>query len=130
MVLIFVFVSDFRKEVKQRIMGNQLVVKDLEEGVTYTFSVAARTVDYGPAIIVNVTTGPQPGGPSPPHHLTVSPSISVITLTWENGFEGDGQILGYYIEGKREGKGQNKVSIRKINLAEKKEGKIYTKKIS
>ena len=77
---------------------------NLEESVTYTFSVRAQTIDYGPPALGNVTTGPQPGSPGRPRDLVLSKTISSVRLSWTNGNSGKGPILGYYIESRRKGK--------------------------
>lgn len=38
-----------------------LKVRDLTKGVTYTFTVQARTVSYGPPIHANITAQPAQG---------------------------------------------------------------------
>lgn len=81
------------------------MVQNLEEEVTYTFTVRAQTIiDYGPAIGGNVTTGPQDGSPSPPRELVLSKSVYSVELRWQNGMSGRGPIEGYYIETKKRGK--------------------------
>lgn len=76
----------------------------MEEEVTYTFTVRAQTIDYGPPINGNVTTGPQEGSPNPPKELVLSKTVSSIDMHWMNGASGRGPILGYYIESKKRGK--------------------------
>lgn len=78
-------------------------MQSLEEEVTYTFTVKAQTIDYGPPISSNVTTGPQEGSPSIPKELTVVKTLSSVELRWLNGPTGKGPILGYYIESRRKG---------------------------
>lgn len=97
-------VIDYSKQVKQRVSEQFLFVHNLEEEVTYTFSVRAQTLDYGPASMGNVTTGPQPGSPMRPKDLALSKTISAVKLAWTNGLSGKGPILGYYIESRRKGK--------------------------
>ena len=75
----------------------------MEEEITYTFSVRAQTIDYGPPVIGNVTTGPQSGSPTRPRDLVLSKTISAIKLSWTNSISGRGPILGYYIESRRKG---------------------------
>lgn len=89
---------------KQKVTSTSLYVQSLEEEVTYTFTVRAQTLDYGPAISSNVTTGPQEGSPSTPKELTLVKTLSNIELHWLNGMSGKGPILGYYIESRRKGK--------------------------
>ena len=97
---------------------------NLEESVTYTVSVRAQTIDYGPGESVaqlryqfrsafipfpftaaagNVTTGPQVGSPGRPRDLILAKTMSAVKLTWTNGNSGRGPILGYYIESRRKG---------------------------
>ena len=98
------FVSDYSKQVKQRVSERFLFVHNLEESVTYTVSVRAQTIDYGPPATGNVTTGPQAGSPGRPRDLVLSKTISAVKLGWTNGNSGKGPILGYYIESRRKGK--------------------------
>lgn len=97
-------ITGFSKQVRQKVTGTNLLVQLLEEEVTYTFIVQAETIDLGPPISGNVTTGPQEGSPMPPRDLKISKSGSSVDLSWINGATGKGQILGYYIEAKSEGK--------------------------
>ncbi|XP_076265168.1 sidekick cell adhesion molecule isoform X3 [Rhynchophorus ferrugineus] len=91
----------FSKQVKQKITKNFLQVQSLEEEITYTFTVRAQTIDYGPPISNNVTTGPQEGSPVSPRELTITKTLSSVELHWLNGPTGKGPILGYYIESQR-----------------------------
>lgn len=84
--------------------GTNLHVQSLEEKVTYTFTVRAQTIDYGPPLSSNVTTGPQEGSPGTPKELALVETVSSVEVRWINGPTGKGQILGYYIESKRKGK--------------------------
>lgn len=68
------------------------------------FSVRAQTIDYGPPITGNVTTGPQEGSPASPRDLSLAKTMSNIEIKWTNGQSGKGPILGYYIQSKRKGK--------------------------
>lgn len=88
---------------KQKVNGTSLLVQTLEEEVTYTFTVRAQTLDYGPAVNGNVTTGPQEGSPARPKDLLLGKTASSIDLHWANGPSGKGPILGYYIQSKRKG---------------------------
>ncbi|XP_014211856.1 protein sidekick [Copidosoma floridanum] len=88
----------FSKQVKQKVVETNLLVQSLEEEVTYTFIVQAETIDRGPPISGNVTTGPQEGSPQPPSNLLLSKTSSGVDLQWTNGATGKGPILGYYIE--------------------------------
>lgn len=88
---------------KQKVSTTSLQVQSLEEEVTYTFTVRAQTLDYGPAVSSNVTTGPQEGSPATPRELTLVKTISSVELHWLNGPSGRGPLLGYYIETRRKG---------------------------
>lgn len=88
---------------KQKVSGTSLLVQNLEEEVTYTFTVRAQTIDFGPPIIGNVTTGPQEGSPAALRDLLLTKTVSSIELHWKNGPSGKGAILGYYIESKKRG---------------------------
>lgn len=61
----------------------------------------AQTLDYGPAVSSNVTTGPQEGSPGTPKELTLVKTLSSVELHWLNGPTGRGPILGYHIESRR-----------------------------
>ncbi len=89
---------------KQRITENFLYVQNLEERITYTFSVKAQTIGDGPAAVGNVTTGPQPGSPGRVVNLQLAKTWSAVRLSWSNGNSGRGPILGYYIETRKKGK--------------------------
>ncbi|KAL1390239.1 hypothetical protein pipiens_012488 [Culex pipiens pipiens] len=91
----------FSKQVKQKVSGTSLIIQNLEEEVTYTFTVRAQTIDYGPALSGNVTTGPQEGSPVSPRDLLLSKSQAAVDMSWLNGPSGKGPILGYYIETKK-----------------------------
>nr|XP_014091561.1 protein sidekick isoform X15 [Bactrocera oleae] len=91
----------FSKQVKQKVSGTSLKVQNLEEEVTYTFTVRAQTIEYGPAISENVTTGPQEGSPVAPRDLILTKTLSSVEMHWINGPSGRGPILGYYIEAKK-----------------------------
>ena len=80
-----------------------LQVKTLEEKVTYTFIVQAETIDFGPAISGNVTTGPQEGSPMPPTDLKIKRQKYSVDLEWTNGATGKAPLLGYYIETRTKG---------------------------
>jgi protein sidekick len=98
-------VPGFSKQVKQTVTGTSLLIQTLEEEVMYTFSVRALTIDYGPAVTGNVTTGPQDGSPAKPKDVVMSKSVSSVDMHWVNGPSGKGPILGYYIQSKRTGNG-------------------------
>ncbi|XP_059222213.1 protein sidekick isoform X2 [Stomoxys calcitrans] len=96
----------FSKQVKQKVSGTSLLVQNLEEEVTYTFTVRAQTIDYGPAVSENVTTGPQEGSPVAPRDLILTKTLSSVEMHWLNGPSGRGPILGYYIEAKKRERGE------------------------
>ncbi|XP_046867554.1 protein sidekick, partial [Drosophila willistoni] len=96
----------FSKQVKQKVSNTTLRVQNLEEEVTYTFTVRAQTMDYGPAVSENVTTGPQEGSPVAPRDLILSKTLSSVEMHWFNGPSGRGPILGYLIEAKKREKGE------------------------
>uniref|UniRef100_A0A182RPJ4 Protein sidekick n=1 Tax=Anopheles funestus TaxID=62324 RepID=A0A182RPJ4_ANOFN len=91
----------FSKQVKQKVTSTNLIVQNLEEEVTYTFTVRAQTIEYGSAISGNVTTGPQEGSPGSPRELLLSKSQASVQMRWINGQSGKGPIIGYYIETKK-----------------------------
>ncbi|KAK4323993.1 hypothetical protein Pmani_005348 [Petrolisthes manimaculis] len=93
--------ENFSKQVKQKVTSPFLLVTSLEEEVAYEFSVRAETIDYGPEVRANVTTGPQPGSPARPKELTLTKTVSSVTLHWRNSHSGKAPILGYYIEAKK-----------------------------
>lgn len=93
----------FSKQVKQKVSETSLLIQVLEEEVTYMFSVKAQTVDYGPPVKGNVTTGPQDGSPSRSRELSLAKTLSTVDIKWTNGVSGKGPILGYYIQSKRKG---------------------------
>lgn len=96
--------TEFSKQVKQKVSNTTLRVQNLEEEVTYTFTVRAQTIDYGPAVSENVTTGPQDGSPVAPRDLILSKTMTSVEMHWVNGPSGRGPILGYLIEAKKRGK--------------------------
>jgi len=71
--------------------------------VAYLFTVRAKTLDLGPPITGNVTTGPQDGSPGRPKDLQLGKTVSSVDLHWTNGNSGKGPILGYYIQTRRKG---------------------------
>ncbi|RLU19110.1 hypothetical protein DMN91_009468, partial [Ooceraea biroi] len=96
----------FSKQVKQKVTETSLLIQPLEEEVTYTFMVRAQTIDFGPPVSGNVTTGPQEGSPMAPSNLDVTKTVSSVELEWTNGASGKGPILGYYIETRRKEEAQ------------------------
>lgn len=58
--------EEFKKEIQEKTTSTYLVVNNLDENVTYFFSVRAETLaGYGDEVIGNVTIGPNPGEYSP-----------------------------------------------------------------
>ena len=88
---------------KQKVSEPRLEVQTLEEEVTYLFAVRAETIDYGPAIRGNITTGPQDGSPSTPRAFSIAKTVSSVDMHWINSASGKGPILGYYIQSRRKG---------------------------
>ncbi|XP_044015450.1 protein sidekick isoform X2 [Aphidius gifuensis] len=91
----------FSKQVKQTVTNTSFLVQPLEEEVMYTFTVRALTIDLGPPISGNITTGPQEGSPKSPTDLVLAATRSSVELKWNNGASGKGPIIGYYIEARR-----------------------------
>ncbi|KAG7208959.1 hypothetical protein KM043_015128 [Ampulex compressa] len=105
----------FSKQVKQKVTETSLLVQPLEEEITYTFMVRAQTIDFGPPISGNVTTGPQEGSPMAPSNLAVTKTVSSVELQWINGASGKGPILGYYIETRRKDDSRWQTIVRSSN---------------
>lgn len=103
LIILFVYI-EFSKQVKQKVSGTSLVIQNLEEEVTYTFTVRAQTIDLGPPVSGNITTGPQEGSPIAPRELVLAKTVSSVEMHWINGQSGKGPIQGYYIECKKRGK--------------------------
>ncbi|XP_060911472.1 protein sidekick-1-like isoform X1 [Labrus mixtus] len=75
-----------------------LKVRDLIKGTTYTFSVQALTVSYGPPIQANLTAQPVQGSPGSPMEMSITKTSSELTLHWTEGDMGAAQITGYVVE--------------------------------
>ncbi|XP_076627146.1 sidekick cell adhesion molecule isoform X4 [Colletes latitarsis] len=105
----------FSKQVKQKVSETSLLIQPLEEEETYTFMVRAQTIDFGPPISGNVTTGPQEGSPIAPSNLAVTKTVSSVELQWTNGASGKGPILGYYIETRRKDDSRWQTIVRSSN---------------
>ncbi|CAL8330871.1 unnamed protein product [Merluccius merluccius] len=75
-----------------------LKVQDLTRGVTYTFSVQARTVSLGPPLHANITAQPLQGTPGSPMGMSITKSSSALALHWSEGEAGAGPISGYVVE--------------------------------
>ncbi|KRY55869.1 Protein sidekick -like protein, partial [Trichinella britovi] len=81
--------KEFMSQRQEKVIGRQyLVVTNLEENVTVSFSVEAETVvGYGPKVNGTVTIGPQPGSPEPPTTPIIIPSDSSLLIEWQSGEE-------------------------------------------
>ncbi|KAM8773324.1 protein sidekick-1-like isoform 1-T1 [Acanthopagrus schlegelii] len=75
-----------------------LKARDLIKGVTYTFSVQALTVSYGPAIQANITAQPVQGAPGSPMDMSITKTTSALTIHWSEGDIGAAPVTGYVIE--------------------------------
>uniref|UniRef100_A0AAX7VLX9 Sidekick cell adhesion molecule 1a n=1 Tax=Astatotilapia calliptera TaxID=8154 RepID=A0AAX7VLX9_ASTCA len=77
-----------------------LKVRDLIKGETYTFSVQALTVSYGPPIQANITTEcvPLTGSPGSPMDMSITKTSSDLTIQWSEGDVGEASVTGYTIE--------------------------------
>ncbi len=94
--------EEFKKEIQEKTTLSYLLASNLEENVTYFFSVRAETaVGYGPEVSGNVTIGPTIGSPEHPMKPRVFPAHSSVTMEWTNGAEGQTPITGYIVQAKR-----------------------------
>uniref|UniRef100_A0A8C4ZYE7 Sidekick cell adhesion molecule 1 n=1 Tax=Gadus morhua TaxID=8049 RepID=A0A8C4ZYE7_GADMO len=75
-----------------------LKVQDLTRGVTYAFSVQARTVALGPPLQANISAQPLQGTPGSPMGMSITKSSSSLALHWTEGEAGVGPISGYVVE--------------------------------
>ncbi|XP_074553803.1 protein sidekick-1-like isoform X2 [Halichoeres trimaculatus] len=75
-----------------------LKVRDLMKGVTYTFSVQALTVSYGPPIQANLTAQPVQGSPGSPMEMSITKTSSELTIHWTEGDTGAAPVTGFVIE--------------------------------
>ncbi|XP_073323462.1 protein sidekick-1 [Pagrus major] len=75
-----------------------LKVRDLIKGVTYTFSVQALTVSYGPPVQANITAQPVQGAPGSPMEMSITKTTSALTIHWSEGDIGAAPVTGYVIE--------------------------------
>uniref|UniRef100_A0A914R669 Fibronectin type-III domain-containing protein n=1 Tax=Parascaris equorum TaxID=6256 RepID=A0A914R669_PAREQ len=95
-------VEEFKKEIQEKTTSTHLLVNNLDENVTYFFSVRAETLaGYGDEIIGNVTVGPNPGCPEAPSKPYLVPGQISVTLEWEDGQAGASSINGHIIQAKR-----------------------------
>ena len=93
------------KQVRQKVSCCSLLVENLEEETSYSFSVRAKNTllsEVGPAVWQNVSTGPQFGSPKSPKDLTLVKMYASVLFKWVN--DEKSKITGYYIEAKRKGK--------------------------
>ncbi|XP_044047489.1 protein sidekick-1-like isoform X3 [Siniperca chuatsi] len=75
-----------------------LKVRDLIKGATYTFSLQALTVSYGPPIQANITAQPVQGSPGSPVEISITKTSSALTIHWSEGDIGAAPVTGYVIE--------------------------------
>nr|XP_043884140.1 protein sidekick-1-like [Solea senegalensis] len=75
-----------------------LKVRDLVKGATYTFSVQALTVSYGPPIKENLTAQPAQGSPGSPVEMSITKTSSALSIQWSEGDIGASPVTGYVIE--------------------------------
>ncbi|KAM4584441.1 protein sidekick-1-like isoform 2-T2 [Odontesthes bonariensis] len=75
-----------------------LKVRDLIKGATYTFSVQALTVSYGPSVQANLTAQPVKGSPGSPLEMSITKTSSALTVHWSEGDIGAAPVTGYVIE--------------------------------
>ncbi|XP_017262335.1 protein sidekick-1 isoform X1 [Kryptolebias marmoratus] len=75
-----------------------LKVRDLIKGATYTFSVQALTVSYGPPIQANITAQPVKGTPGSPTEMSITKTSSDLNIQWSEGDTGAAPVTGYVIE--------------------------------
>lgn len=103
-----------------------LKLRDLADGVTYTFRIRARTFTYGPEVQANITTGPGEGSglgsprpgphplllnrglhlagaPGPPGEPFVTRYGTALTIHWSSGEAGRAPITRYVIEARPSG---------------------------
>ncbi|XP_075890891.1 protein sidekick-1-like isoform X2 [Nelusetta ayraudi] len=75
-----------------------LRVRDLIRGATYTFSIQALTVGYGPPIQANLTAQPVKGSPGSPMDMSITKTSSALTIHWSEGDAGGGPVTGFVVE--------------------------------
>ncbi|CAF88247.1 unnamed protein product, partial [Tetraodon nigroviridis] len=75
-----------------------LKARDLTTGATYTFSVQALTVSYGPPIRANLTAQPVQGAPGSPVEMSITKTSTALTLHWSEGDAGSAPVTGYVVE--------------------------------
>ncbi|XP_062311219.1 protein sidekick-1-like [Osmerus eperlanus] len=67
-----------------------LQVRELSRGVAYSFSIQARTVNYGPPLLANLTSQPLNGTPGSPLEMSITRTSSALTIHWLEGNAGGG----------------------------------------
>uniref|UniRef100_A0A5S6Q0T3 Protein-tyrosine-phosphatase n=1 Tax=Trichuris muris TaxID=70415 RepID=A0A5S6Q0T3_TRIMR len=92
--------KEFMSQRQEKVIGREcLVVTNLEENVTISFSVEAETVvGYGPAVNDTITLGPQPGSPDPPFAPSLLPKESSVTLEWATSPNANAPIDSFIIQ--------------------------------
>ena len=91
---------------------------ELAEGVTYIFSVRAKTdVGWGEASVGNITVGPQPGSPPTAERPTVILGDTTITIKWRNSYSAveTDPITGYIVQ-MREKDGEKRQMLVMFNM--------------
>ncbi|XP_037546465.1 protein sidekick-1 [Nematolebias whitei] len=82
-----------------------LKVRDLIKGATYTFSIQALTVSYGPPIQANITAQPVKGTPGSPAEMSITKTSSDLNIQWSEGDTGAAPVTGYVIEARASDEG-------------------------
>ncbi|XP_071965988.1 protein sidekick-2-like isoform X2 [Antedon mediterranea] len=97
-----------RATVTKRTRGteNSLYIYDLEERVSYMFTIKANTsTGFGEERKADVKTGPQIGAPDAPTDLNMDSTDTSVTMSWETPrHPGASALLGYIVESREEGK--------------------------
>uniref|UniRef100_A0A4W3KFY3 Sidekick cell adhesion molecule 2 n=1 Tax=Callorhinchus milii TaxID=7868 RepID=A0A4W3KFY3_CALMI len=110
-------VDGVSKIVTVDVKGNSprwMKIKDLSDGVTYTYRIKAKTFTYGPEIEANITTGPGEGAPGAPGEPLIYRYGSAITIHWSNGDTGKAPISRYVIEARPSDEGLWDILIKDI----------------
>ncbi|XP_078800475.1 protein sidekick-1 isoform X2 [Oryzias latipes] len=82
-----------------------LKVRDLIKGATYTFSVQALTISYGPPVRANISAQPVKGSPGSPVEVSITKTSSALTLHWSEADNGAAPVTGYVIEARSSDEG-------------------------
>ncbi|XP_067860237.1 protein sidekick-2 isoform X1 [Heptranchias perlo] len=110
-------VDGVSKIVTVDVKGNSprwMKIKDLSDGVTYTYRIKAKTFTYGPEIEANITTGPGEGAPGPPGEPVIYRYGSAITIHWSSGDSGKAPISRYVIEARPSDEGLWDILIKDV----------------